>query len=103
MFKSTKTDGYGFLMSGSNFETTFPTKATTADTKADSITIDGKTVADGLKPYKNVNNDEDVQPTVGVKNGLKLIDLRGLDYDDEAYSKILDQLTDDDYDNGQCW
>lgn len=41
--------------------------------------------------------------TVGVKNGLKLIDLRGLDYDDEAYSKILDQLTDDDYDNGQCW
>lgn len=99
MFKSTKTDGYGFLMSRSNFETTFPTKATAADTKADSITIDGKTVADGLKPYQNVNNDEDVQPTVGAKNGLKLIDLRGLDYDDEAYSKILDQLTDDDYDN----
>ena len=99
MFKSTKTDGYGFLMSRSNFETTFPTKATAADTKADSITIDGKTVADGLKPYQNVNNDADVQPTVGAKNGLKLIDLRGLDYDDEAYSKILDQLTDDDYDN----
>lgn len=99
MFKSTKTDGYGFLMSRSNFETTFPTKATAADTKADSITIDGKTVADGLKPYQNVNNDEDVQPTVGASNGLKLIDLRGLDYDDEAYSKILDQLTDDDYDN----
>lgn len=99
MFKSTKTDGYGFLMSRSNFETTFPTKATAADTKADSITIDGKTVADGLKPYENVNNDADVQPTVGADNGLKLIDLRGLDYDDEAYSKILDQLTDDDYDN----
>lgn len=99
MFKSTKTDGYGFLMSRSNFETTFPTKATAADTKADSITIDGKTVADGLKPYENVNNDADVQPTVGANNGLKLIDLRGLDYDDEAYSKILDQLTDDDYDN----
>lgn len=99
MFKSTKTDGYGFLMSRSNFETTFPTKATAADTKADSITVDGKTVADGLKPYENVNNDADVQPTVGADNGLKLIDLRGLDYDDEAYSKILDQLTDDDYDN----
>lgn len=99
MFKSTKTDGYGFLMSRSNFETTFPTKATAADTKADSITVDGKTVADGLKPYENVNNDADVQPTVGADNGLKLIDLRGLDYDDEAYSKILDQLIDDDYDN----
>lgn len=99
MFKSTKTDGYGFLMSRSNFETTFPTKATAADTKADSITIDGKTIADGLKPYENVNNDADVQPTVGAENGLKLIDLRGLDYDDEAYSKILDQLTNDDYDN----
>lgn len=99
IFKSTKTDGYGFLMSRSNFETTFPTKATGADTKADSITIDGKTIADGLKPYENVSNDEDVQPTVGAKNGLKLIDLRGLDYDDEAYSKILNQLTDNDYDN----
>lgn len=67
MFKSTKTDGYGFLMSRSNFETTFPTKATAADAKADSITIDGKTIADGLKPYENVNNDADVQPTVGAK------------------------------------
>ena len=36
-------------------------------------------------------------PTFGKKNGLKVSDMRGLDYDDERWNEILDQLTEDDY------
>ncbi|MCD7753102.1 MAG: glycoside hydrolase family 3 C-terminal domain-containing protein [Clostridiales bacterium] len=40
--------------------------------------------------------DEDADaeyPTWGADNGLKLVDLRGLDYDDEQWDLLLDQLT----------
>ncbi len=40
--------------------------------------------------------DEDADaeyPTWGASNGLKLVDLRGLDYDDETWDSLLDQLT----------
>ncbi len=97
MFKSTKTDGYAFEMSRNDFDGSFPSTPTEKDAEADKITAGGKTVADGLKPYTVENNDKDVMPTMGQDNGLKLIDLRGLDYDDEAYEKILDQLTEEDY------
>ena len=33
----------------------------------------------------------------GAKNGLQLIDLRGRDYDDPLWDKLLDQLTPEDY------
>ena len=39
------------------------------------------------------NNPNDVMPTLGAKNGLKLADLRGKDYDDPTWEKLLDQLT----------
>jgi beta-glucosidase len=97
MFKDTKTEGYATVMSRANFDSTYPTAPTEADAAADKITINGTTVADLLKPYSNVNSDTDTQPTTGADNGLKLIDVRGKDYDDEAYDKLLDQLTDDDY------
>ncbi|MCC8128379.1 MAG: glycoside hydrolase family 3 C-terminal domain-containing protein [Clostridiales bacterium] len=40
--------------------------------------------------------DEDADaeyPTWGADNGLSLVDLRGLDYDDETWDSLLDQLT----------
>ncbi len=40
--------------------------------------------------------DEDADaeyPTWGASNGVSLVDLRGLDYDDEAWDSLLDQLT----------
>ncbi len=40
--------------------------------------------------------DEDADaeyPTWGASNGLSLVDLRGLDYDDETWDSLLDQLT----------
>ena len=97
IFKDTKTEGYATSMSRSDFGGTFPTTPTSADAAADKISINGKTISDLLKPYENVNNDEDKMPTTGAKNGISLIDVRGLDYDDEKYEKLLDQLTEDDY------
>ncbi len=32
-------------------------------------------------------------PTMGAENGLKLIDMKGLDYDDEKWDDLLDQMT----------
>ena len=32
-------------------------------------------------------------PTLGAKNGLKLYDMKGLDFDDPAWQALLDQLT----------
>ncbi len=36
--------------------------------------------------------------TYGAENGLELIDLRGLSYDDAKWDQLLDQLTPEDYD-----
>ena len=40
-----------------------------------------------------LNNAEDEVPTMGADNGLVLADLRGVDYDDPIWDKLLDQLT----------
>ena len=42
------------------------------------------------------NDDSDEMPTTGAKNGVDLVDLRGADYDDEAWDALLDELTVDD-------
>lgn len=39
------------------------------------------------------NNADDVMPTTGAKNGLKLKDMRGVDYDDAKWDSFLDQMT----------
>ncbi|SHH55648.1 beta-glucosidase [Butyrivibrio fibrisolvens DSM 3071] len=41
----------------------------------------------------NFNNDSDVMPTTGAKNGVMLKDLRGLEYDDPKWDELLDELT----------
>lgn len=38
-------------------------------------------------------------PVYGAKNGLTLIEMRGLDFDDPQWDKLLDQLTEKDYYN----
>ncbi len=45
---------------------------------------------------EDYNNPDDVAPTLGAKNGLKLADLRGKDYDDPQWEALLDQLTAED-------
>lgn len=39
------------------------------------------------------DNPDDVMPTTGADNGLKLYELRGADYDDAQWDTLLDQLT----------
>lgn len=48
---------------------------------------------------KKFDKDFDKMPTTGAKNGLKLSDMYGKDYDDADWDKLLDQLTFDDMDN----
>mgnify|MGYP000750826246 CR=1 FL=1 len=48
---------------------------------------------------KKYDNDSDEMPTTGAKNGLKLYQMYGKDYDDADWDKLLDQLTFDDMDD----
>lgn len=45
------------------------------------------------------NNADDVAPTTGAKNGLKLKDMVGVDYNDAQWDAFLDQLTVSDMDS----
>ncbi len=45
------------------------------------------------------DNADDEMPTIGANNGLRLYDLRGVDYDDEKWDELLDELTVDDMNN----
>ncbi len=42
---------------------------------------------------EDFNNADDVAPTTGAKNGLKLEDMVGVDYNDAQWDTFLDQLT----------
>lgn len=42
------------------------------------------------------NDDSDEMPTTGAKNNKTLVDMRGLEYDDEQWEELLFQLTVDD-------
>lgn len=43
--------------------------------------------------WKPEENSDAKMPTTNADNGLELIDLRGLEYDDAQWEKLLDQLT----------
>ncbi len=45
--------------------------------------------------YNPINyvNPSDVMPTIGAENGLTITDMIGVDYDDEKWELLLDQLT----------
>ena len=45
---------------------------------------------------EDYNNPDDEAPVLGADNGIKLEDLRGKDYDDPMWDKLLDQLTAED-------
>jgi len=45
---------------------------------------------------KEFYDDSDEMPTTNAKNGLELVEMRGLDYDDESWDLLLDQLSTDD-------
>ena len=89
MFADAPVEGRALNMSRADFAGTFPTAPTAADMTA------GEEVIAGFQAYdpKDHEDPEAQEPTVGAKNGLNLIDLRGLPYDDPSWELMLDQLT----------
>ncbi len=98
VFVDEETEGSPLNMSRADFAGTFPTAPTEADMIADEAT---KTALETLfdpETDEELGNVEgslvysDTTPTAEADNGLSLIDLRGLDYDDEVWDLFLDQL-----------
>ena len=98
-FVDVATEGKPLNFSRSDFAGTFPTAPTAADIEAEDY------IKAALESVYDENTNEltgnvagskiysDVMPTTGTSNGLQLISMRGLSYDDEAWDAILDQLT----------
>ena len=90
-FKDDAEPGYARNFSRADFAGTFPT----APTAADLVARDD--VAAGWKAYKAADhiNKDAVTPVFNKKNGLTLINMRGLDYDSPLWNTFLDQLNPD--------
>ena len=74
-----------------NYETVTAVHTDFAMTKETSKAIEAISVA-RYKPAK-YDNPDDVMPTLGANNGLKLADLTGKSYDDPLWEQLLDQLS----------
>ena len=78
-------------LSRSDWAGTLPTKAVSLSATDEMVTeLSASRYDAGL--YSGEYSDA-VMPTTGANNGLKLIDLQGLDYDDPKWDTLLDQLT----------
>ena len=66
---------------------TMPTERTPVSTEASDK------ILDAIKNKEPLGNSEAEDVTFGAKNGLKLSDMKGLDYDDPQWDKLLDQVT----------
>ena len=66
----------------------------------EAVTAEDKVASDeliaALQKYEFEADPDAEMPTLGADNGLNLIDMRGLDYEDPAWDSLLDQLTVDD-------
>ena len=73
-------------LSRNDWEGTYPTDEDTNYTASDELLA-------AIEAYKNPAPSTDSVPTMGADNGIKLKDLRGLDYGDEKWDLFLDQFT----------
>ena len=73
-------------MSRKDFKGTFPEEA--ADKSAADCGVE--LVEWKLEDHEDPNA---TMPTTGASNGLQLIDMRGEDFDSDAWNDILDELT----------
>ena len=101
VFTDIAEEGSPLNMSRADFAGTFPTAPTEADIKADpeikkalESVFDQETDAtlgnvSGSKVYT------EKMPVTGADNGLSLIDLRGISFDDKSWDLLLDELDKD--------
>lgn len=97
-FVDVPTEGKPLNFSRADFAGTFPTAPTEADmTAEDYIKTAHETVYDE-NTDKETGNVEgsvaytDKMPTTKANNGIQLVSLRGLDYNDPAWDLLLDEL-----------
>ena len=97
-FVDVPTEGKPLNFSRADFAGTFPTAPTEADMVAeDYIKAAHETVYDENTNAETGNVEgsavyTDKMPTTKANNGIQLISLRGLDYDDPAWGLLLDEL-----------
>ena len=97
-FVDVATEGKPLNFSRSDFAGTFPTAPTDADiTAEDYIKTALETVYDENTNEKTGNVAGSLvyteeMPVTGADNGLQLINMRGLSYDDSAWEQLLDEL-----------
>lgn len=98
VFADAPTEGSPVNMSRADFNGTFPTAPTEQELVAsDKVKEELETLFDENTDTK-IGNVEgsyvytDEMPATGVGNGLSLIDMRGLDFDDPKWETFLDQL-----------
>ena len=81
-----------YLSRKDNFANLAAATATPSDLDMAEKYIEGYHLNQNYDPTKYID-PSDVMPTTGAKNGLMITDLRGKDYDDPLWDKLLDQLT----------
>ena len=97
-FADSKTEGKPLNFSRSDFAGTFPTAPTDADIAAeDYIKTALETIYDENTNEKTGNVEGSLvytneMPVTKADNGLQLINVRGLSYDDPAWEQLLDEL-----------
>ena len=74
-------------------------EATKAPSEAATAETQEKFLNNGAYDVTKDVNESDVMPTTGAKNGIKLEEMRGLDFEDAKWDKFLDQLTIGDMDS----
>ena len=79
-----KTDTEVTYLSRKDWQATYPEPV--------SLTANEKMMQD-LSWNKPVTETETTRPAYNKKNGFKLIDLKGLDYDDSLWDELLDQMS----------
>lgn len=81
-------------LSRSNWQDTYPTKNQYAfNLTAEMVSELGGTSADKEWNHTVAVKPGDTMPEYGKDNGLKYVDMKGLDYDDPAWDDLLDQMT----------
>ena len=83
-------------MSRKNFAATYPTAPTEADRQmSDELkaAVEYNSSFDTKENVQKHNDSDDTKPLINQDYGIKLIDLRGKDYDDPAWQSFVEQFT----------
>ena len=88
--------------SRADFDATFPLPTTEGECDASLVSFDEQTIAARLhKHVYEPSSETENGPTVNAATGMVASTLRGANYNDPAFDRLLNQLTDEDYRNAE--